>query len=102
MMPYHKFLEDKVMLSGVVWEKTATGRRYDPFSYLLKMLRQKKRKVRDSLSFWPPFCGEQHSWGLRARNGTRHQLPKPSLPKTGKTFLAFLRLFSFRIPFQQQ
>lgn len=59
-MPHHTFLEDEVMLPGALWGKTETGRRCDPFSYLLKMLGQKKLEAQDSLSLRPPFCGEKH------------------------------------------
>lgn len=51
MMPYHKFLEDKVMLSGTSWEKTAAGRRYNPLSYPLKRSRQKKLKAQLKIPF---------------------------------------------------
>lgn len=51
MMPYHKFPEDKVMLSRASWEKTAAGRRYDPLNYPLKMPRQKKLKAQLEIPF---------------------------------------------------
>lgn len=64
MTPYHKFLEDKVMLSGASWEKTAAERRYNPLSYPLKMPRQKKLKLNSRFSFiqasllwWEAFHG---------------------------------------------
>lgn len=103
MMPYHKFPEDKVMLSGASWEKTAAGRRYNPLNYPLKMPRQKKLKAQLEI----PFTQASLLWrealaGLWARKGTRRECPNLSPAKTEKMELIFPRLLISRIPFQQQ
>lgn len=68
------------MLSGALWEKTATGKRHNSFSYLLKMLRQKETVklnsrvplIPASLLCWEALvrtvCQERNqTWTLKAK-----------------------------------